>query len=90
MIIPLNAYVLKLIGKLDPMDVNFSSVNPVDLLLVIISSGMPYFLLRNEKLWRDKWKHHALLSGFYTHWTETISISVVRINRTTGNINIYV
>ncbi|EFO27472.1 hypothetical protein LOAG_01003 [Loa loa] len=35
MIIPLNAYILKLIGKLDSMDVNFSSVNPINLLLTL-------------------------------------------------------
>ncbi|KAL3994682.1 putative integral membrane protein [Acanthocheilonema viteae] len=35
MIIPLNAYILKMIGKLDSMDVNFSSVNPINLLLTL-------------------------------------------------------
>uniref|UniRef100_A0AAF5PX94 Uncharacterized protein n=1 Tax=Wuchereria bancrofti TaxID=6293 RepID=A0AAF5PX94_WUCBA len=33
MIIPLNAYILKMIGKLDSVDVNFSSINPISLLL---------------------------------------------------------
>ncbi|VDN81609.1 unnamed protein product [Brugia pahangi] len=35
MIIPLNAYILKMIGKLDSVDVNFSSINPINLLLTL-------------------------------------------------------
>ncbi|VDO26986.1 unnamed protein product, partial [Brugia timori] len=34
-IIPLNAYILKMIGKLDSVDVNFSSINPINLLLTL-------------------------------------------------------
>ncbi|VDK67349.1 unnamed protein product [Litomosoides sigmodontis] len=50
MIIPLNAYILKMIGKSDSMDVNFSSVNPINLLLRLNKTKpeMIYFNLFSE------------------------------------------